>query len=61
MAGADLAGEVSTDTGYVIIEPDGPARFTVAALDLGIKTNTRACSPNAVIRAHVLPSSTSSR
>ncbi len=39
MLGADLAGEVSTDAGYVV-EPEGPQRFTVAALDLGIKTNT---------------------
>ena len=39
MLGADLAGEVSTDATYVV-EPDGPQRFTVAALDLGIKTNT---------------------
>ncbi len=58
MAGADLAGEVSTDTGYVI-EPDGPARFTVAALDLGIKTNTPRMFAERGIRAHVLPSSTS--
>ena len=58
MAGADLAGEVSTDTGYVI-EPDGPARFTVAALDLGIKTNTPRMFAQRGIRVHVLPSSTS--
>ncbi|PRC43543.1 carbamoyl phosphate synthase small subunit, partial [Mycobacterium sp. ITM-2017-0098] len=39
MLGADLAGEVSTDVDYVV-EPEGTHRFTVAALDLGIKTNT---------------------
>ena len=39
MLGADLAGEVSTPSPYVV-EPEGTARFTVAALDLGIKTNT---------------------
>ena len=42
MLGADLAGEVSTEGTYVI-EPEGLqglARFTVAALDLGIKTST---------------------
>ncbi|HEU4361570.1 MAG TPA: carbamoyl-phosphate synthase domain-containing protein, partial [Mycobacterium sp.] len=39
MLGADLVGQVSTDTGY-LVEPEGAHRFTVAALDLGIKTNT---------------------
>jgi carbamoyl-phosphate synthase small subunit len=39
MLGADLAGEVSTPGAYVV-EPEGTQRFTVAALDLGIKTNT---------------------
>ena len=39
MLGADLAGEVSTD-GVYVVEPEVPHRFTVAALDLGIKTNT---------------------
>jgi carbamoyl-phosphate synthase small subunit len=57
MLGADLAGEVSTDTAYVV-DPDGPARFTVAALDLGIKTNTPRNFANRGIRTHVLPSST---
>ena len=37
MLGADLAGEVSTAATYVV-EPEGSQRFTVAALDLGIKT-----------------------
>ena len=44
MLGADLAGEVSTSETY-LVEPEGPHRFTVVALDLGIKTNTRATSP----------------
>lgn len=44
MLGADLAGEVSTGEAY-IVEPEGPQRFTVAAIDLGIKTNTRETSP----------------
>jgi carbamoyl-phosphate synthase small subunit len=57
MLGADLAGEVSTDAAYVV-DPDGPARFTVAALDLGIKTNTPRNFANRGIRTHVLPSST---
>jgi carbamoyl-phosphate synthase small subunit len=57
MLGADLAGQVSTDDGY-LVEPEGPARFTVAALDLGIKTNTPRHFARRGIRSHVLPSST---
>jgi carbamoyl-phosphate synthase small subunit len=57
MLGADLAGEVSTEAAYVV-DPDGPPRFTVAALDLGIKTNTPRNFANRGIRTHVLPSST---
>ena len=55
MLGADLCGEVSTDEGYVV-EPLGPQRFTVAALDLGIKTNTPRNFALRGIRTHVLPS-----
>lgn len=55
MLGADLAGEVSTDAVYVV-EPEGPQRFTVAALDLGIKTNTPRNFAIRGIRSHVLPS-----
>ena len=57
MLGADLAGEVSTPGSYVV-EPDGPHRFTVAALDLGIKTNTPRNFARRGIRSHVLPAST---
>ncbi|MFN8031737.1 MAG: glutamine-hydrolyzing carbamoyl-phosphate synthase small subunit [Mycobacterium sp.] len=57
MLGADLAGEVSTDQTYVV-EPEGTARFTVVALDLGIKTNTPRNFALRGIRTHVLPSST---
>jgi carbamoyl-phosphate synthase small subunit len=56
MLGADLAGEVSTDGGYVV-EPETQHRFTVAALDLGIKTNTPRNFARRGIRSHVLPSS----
>ena len=56
MLGADLAGEVSTDDTYVV-EADGARRFTVAALDLGIKTNTPRNFARRGIRSHVLPSS----
>jgi carbamoyl-phosphate synthase small subunit len=56
MLGADLAGEVSTDAAYVV-GPEGQQRFTVAALDLGIKTNTPRNFALRGIRSHVLPSS----
>ena len=55
MLGADLCGEVSTDEGY-IVEPEGQQRFTVVALDLGIKTNTPRNFASRGIRTHVLPS-----
>ncbi|MEB3048682.1 glutamine-hydrolyzing carbamoyl-phosphate synthase small subunit [Mycolicibacter sp. MYC123] len=58
MLGADLAGQVSTDAEYVV-EPEGAHRFTVAALDLGIKTNTPRNFARRGIRSHVLPSSVS--
>ncbi|MCP9272807.1 glutamine-hydrolyzing carbamoyl-phosphate synthase small subunit [Mycolicibacterium arenosum] len=56
MLGADLAGEVSTSAAY-IVEPEGAHRFTVAALDLGIKTNTPRNFASRGVRSHVLPSS----
>ncbi|TRW83160.1 glutamine-hydrolyzing carbamoyl-phosphate synthase small subunit [Mycolicibacterium sp. 018/SC-01/001] len=56
MLGADLAGEVSTTDRYVV-EPAGAQRFTVVALDLGIKTNTPRNFSQRGIRTHVLPSS----
>src|SRR5215510_5021190 len=58
MLGANLAGEVSTDASY-IVEPDGPQRFTVAAIDLGIKTNTPRNFARRGIRSHVMPSTVS--
>ena len=56
MLGADLAGEVSTDDAYVV-EPEGDQRFTVVALDLGIKTNTPRNFAARGVRCRVLPSS----
>ncbi|MEO8816452.1 MAG: glutamine-hydrolyzing carbamoyl-phosphate synthase small subunit, partial [Mycobacterium sp.] len=56
MLGADLTGQVSTDTVYVV-EPDNAHRFTVAALDLGIKTSTPRNFARRGIRSHVLSSS----
>lgn len=56
MAGADLAGEVSTEEPYVV-DCEGTPRFTVVALDLGIKTNTPRHFAMRGIRTHVLGSS----
>ena len=63
MAGADLAGEVSTDAAYVV-EPRGPDGAplgtpvaTVAAVDLGIKAMTPRRLAERGVRVHVLPSS----
>jgi carbamoyl-phosphate synthase small subunit len=54
MLGADLAGQVSTDAVYTV-SPVGPQRFTVAAIDLGIKTNTPRNFAKRGITTHVLP------
>ncbi|MGO3361170.1 MAG: glutamine-hydrolyzing carbamoyl-phosphate synthase small subunit [Corynebacterium sp.] len=54
MAGADLAVEVSTDDVYVI-EPDGDARFTVIAYDMGIKSNTPRNLASRGVRTVVVP------
>ena len=55
MTGADYAGAVTTATGYVVPAEGGPARFRVAALDLGIKTNTPRMMSQRGIETHVLP------
>ncbi len=57
MLGADLAGEVSTDDRYIVEPTGGAARFSIAAIDLGIKTNTPRNFAARGIRSHVLPSS----
>ncbi|WP_426592030.1 glutamine-hydrolyzing carbamoyl-phosphate synthase small subunit [Cellulomonas sp. McL0617] len=63
MAGADLAGEVSTDVAYVVEalgpdgEPLGTPVATVAAVDLGIKAMTPQRLAERGVRVHVLPSS----
>ncbi|OZF44002.1 carbamoyl phosphate synthase small subunit [Rhodococcus sp. 14-2470-1b] len=59
MLGADLAGEVTTKSGYVIEPTAGEARYTVVAVDLGIKTNTPRMFAERGIRVHVVPSATS--
>jgi carbamoyl-phosphate synthase small subunit len=54
MAGADLAREVTTAETYTV-PADGPVRFRVAALDLGIKSNTPRMMAARGIETHVLP------
>ena len=58
MAGSELASEVSTPTSYVVPAQPGPwgeKRFTVAALDLGIKTMTPQRMAERGIEVHVVP------
>jgi len=54
MEGAELAGEVSTAEAYVV-PPVGERRFTVAALDLGIKSMTPRMLAERGAEVHVLP------
>jgi carbamoyl-phosphate synthase small subunit len=54
MSGAALAGEVTTARPYVV-PAQGEKRFTVAALDLGIKARTPAHLARRGIEVHVLP------
>jgi carbamoyl-phosphate synthase small subunit len=54
MTGLELADEVTTGDAYVI-SPIGTPRFTVAALDLGIKANTPRMMSERGIEVHVLP------
>jgi carbamoyl-phosphate synthase small subunit len=59
MEGARLAEEVSVDEAYVV-EPadhgwDGDARFSIAAVDLGIKAMTPIRFAERGVRVHVLP------
>jgi carbamoyl-phosphate synthase small subunit len=54
MAGAQLAEEVSTAQPYVV-EALGDKRFTVAALDLGIKAMTPQRMAERGMQVHVLP------
>ncbi|MGK5443332.1 glutamine-hydrolyzing carbamoyl-phosphate synthase small subunit [Micromonospora sp. URMC 105] len=54
MVGADLSAEVTTDKPYVV-EAIGEHRFTVAALDLGIKRNVPRRLATRGVTTHVLP------
>lgn len=56
MLGADLSGEVSTPAAYTV-PADGPHRYTVAALDLGIKRNVARRLAARGVTTHVLPAS----
>ncbi|MGW7361450.1 glutamine-hydrolyzing carbamoyl-phosphate synthase small subunit [Streptomyces sp. NPDC054802] len=54
MKGADLSAEVATTEAYVV-PAIGPKKFTVAALDLGIKGMTPHRMAERGIEVHVLP------
>jgi carbamoyl-phosphate synthase small subunit len=54
MLGADLAGEVTTPQPYVV-KPLGDRRFTVAAVDLGIKASTPRYLAKQGCEVHVMP------
>ncbi|MCZ7413275.1 MULTISPECIES: glutamine-hydrolyzing carbamoyl-phosphate synthase small subunit [unclassified Streptomyces] len=58
MKGADLCGEVATREPYVV-PAVGEKRFTVAAVDLGIKGMTPHRMAERGIEVHVLPASSS--
>ena len=58
MSGANLSAEVSTSEAYVV-PAAGEKRFTVAALDLGIKANTPRMLSERGIETHVLPATAS--
>ena len=58
MAGADLSAQVSTPEPYVV-SAVGEKRFTVAAVDLGIKRMTPVRMSERGCEVHVLPSTTS--
>lgn len=54
MVGSNLAVEASTDEVYVV-EPEGEARYTVLAYDMGIKTNTPSNFASRGVRTVVVP------
>ena len=58
MTGAELANEVSTGEAY-LVPAHGERRFTVAALDLGIKSMTPHRMAERGFEVHVLPSTAS--
>jgi carbamoyl-phosphate synthase small subunit len=54
MVGADLSTEVTTPSTYVV-EAEGERRYTVAALDLGIKRNVTRRLAQRGVTSHVMP------
>ena len=54
MTGAALAEEVSTSAAYVV-PAVGERRYTVAAIDLGIKSNTPRMMSDRGMEVHILP------
>ncbi|MGW4463643.1 glutamine-hydrolyzing carbamoyl-phosphate synthase small subunit [Micromonospora sp. NPDC004704] len=58
MVGADLSAEVTTPRPYTV-DAQGAHRFTVAALDLGIKRNVPRRLAARGVTTHVLPASSS--
>ena len=58
MVGANLTADVTTPRPYVV-EPDGEARFTVVAVDLGIKAMTPRRMAERGMRVHVVPAGSS--
>ena len=54
MEGSELASEVSTQEAYVV-PAQGEKKFTVAAIDLGIKANTPRMMSERGIEVHVMP------
>jgi carbamoyl-phosphate synthase small subunit len=58
MTGADLTADVSTPEPYVV-PAQGEKRFTVVALDLGIKSMTPAMMAERGIEVHVIPAKSS--
>ncbi|GAB3589251.1 glutamine-hydrolyzing carbamoyl-phosphate synthase small subunit [Calidifontibacter terrae] len=58
MAGAELASQVSTEATYVV-PAQGDKRFTVAAIDLGIKAMTPELMARHGIEVHVMPATSS--
>jgi carbamoyl-phosphate synthase small subunit len=54
MTGADLSAEVSTTRPYTV-EAEGEHRFTVAALDLGIKRNVARRLAQRGVQTHIMP------
>jgi carbamoyl-phosphate synthase small subunit len=58
MTGTELADEVTTSEAYVV-PAVGEKKFTVAAVDLGIKANTPRMMAERGIEVHVLPATAS--